>query len=135
MVSDAEELTCALYGKPRFKSVNELRFHLLKAKCGSEDKIANNTHVGISNMLPCSDSLREHVRRVAIWKRAHVTKPDAPNASTGHGWILKDNILEPLWTSGNMLSQQMLDILDTHEDEECSNADSDMERDEFERGI
>ena len=72
MVSDAEELTCALYGKPRFKSVNELRFHLLKAKCGSEDKIANNTNVGISNMLPCSDFLREHVRRVnyqvAIWK-------------------------------------------------------------------
>ena len=48
------------------------RFHLLKAKCGSEDKITNNTNVGISNMLPCSDSLREHVRRVnyqvAIWK-------------------------------------------------------------------
>ena len=64
MVSDAEELTRALYGKPRFKSVNELRFHLLKAKCGSEDKITNNTNVGISNMLPCSDSLREHARRV-----------------------------------------------------------------------
>ena len=26
----------------------------------------------------------------------------------------------------------MVDILDTYEDEECSNADSDMERDEFE---
>ena len=136
MVSDAEELTCVFYRKPRFKSVNELRFHLLKAKCGSEDKITNNRNVGISNMLPCSDSLREHVRRVnyqvAIWKRACVTKPDVPNPSTGHGWILKDNILEPLWTSGNILPQQMVDILDTYEDEECSNADSDMERNEFE---
>ena len=64
MFSDAEELTCALYGKLRFKSVNELRFHLLKAKCGSEDKITNNANVDISNMPPCSDSLREHVRRV-----------------------------------------------------------------------
>ena len=64
MFSDAEELTCAFYGKPRFKSVNELRFHLLKAKCGSEDKITNNRNVGISNMLPCSHSLREHVQRV-----------------------------------------------------------------------
>ena len=54
-----------------------------------------------------------------------------PNPSTGHGWILKDNILEPLWTSGNILPQQMLDILDTHEDDECSNADSDMERDDL----
>ena len=49
-----------------------------------------------------------------------------PNPSTGHGWILKDNILEPLWTSGNILPQQMVDILNTYEDEECSNADSDM---------
>ena len=135
ILSDAEELTFALYGKPRFKSVNELRFHLLKAKCGSEDKITNNTNVGISNMLPCSDSMREHVLRVnyqvAIWKRAHVTKPDVPNPSTGHGWILKDNILEPLWTSGNILPQQMIDSLDTYEDEECSNADSDMEREDL----
>ena len=52
MFSDTEELTCALSGKPRFKSVNELRFHLLKAKCGNEDKITNNTNVDISNMPP-----------------------------------------------------------------------------------
>ena len=50
MFSDAEELPCALYGKPRFKTVNELRFQLLKAKCGNEDKITNNTNVGITNM-------------------------------------------------------------------------------------
>ena len=52
MFSDAEELICALYGKPRFKNVNELRFHLLKAKCGSEDKITNSTNADISNMPP-----------------------------------------------------------------------------------
>ena len=136
MVSDAEELTCVFYRKPRFKSVNELRFHLLKAKCGSEDKITNNRNVGINNMLPCSDSLREHVRRVnyqvVIWKQACAAKPDVPNPSTGHGWILKDNILEPLWTSGNILPQQMADILDTYEDEECFKVESDMERNEFE---
>ena len=61
MFSDAEELTCALYGKPRFKTVNELRFQLLKTKCGNEDKITNNTNVDITNMPPCSDSLRENV--------------------------------------------------------------------------
>ena len=55
-----------------------------------------------------------------------------PNPSRGHEWILKDNALDTLWTSGNILPQQMVDILDTYEDEEWSNADSDMERDEFE---
>ena len=61
MFSDAEELTCALYEKPRFKTVNELRFQLFKTKCRNEDKIKNNTNVGITNMPPCSDSLRENV--------------------------------------------------------------------------
>ena len=61
MFSDAEELTCVLYGKPRFKTANELRFQLLKAKCGKKDKITNNTNVNITNTPPCSDSLRENV--------------------------------------------------------------------------
>ena len=91
MLWDAEELTCVLFGKPQFKSVNELRFHLLKAKSGSEDKITNKTNIEITNMPPCNDSLREHVRRVTywvvIWKRVHVTKPDGPNPSTVHGWV------------------------------------------------
>ena len=61
MFSDAEELPCALYQKPTFKTVNELRFQLLKATYGNEDKITNNTNADITNMPPCSDSLREHV--------------------------------------------------------------------------
>ena len=59
--SDAGELPCALYGKPGFKTATELRFQLLKAKCGNEDKITNNTNVDITNMPPCGDSLRENV--------------------------------------------------------------------------
>ena len=59
--SDAEELTCTLYGKPRFKTVNEPRFQLLKGKCGNEDKITNNTNVDITNVPPCNDYLRENV--------------------------------------------------------------------------
>ena len=61
MFSDAEELTCVLYGKPRFKTVNELRFQLLKTKCDNGDEITNNTNVDITNMPPCSDSLSENV--------------------------------------------------------------------------
>ena len=91
MLWDAEELICVLFGKPRFKSVNELRFPLLKEKSGSEDKITNNTNIEITNMPPCNNSLRDYVRRVTywvvIWKRVHVTKPDGPNPSTVHGWV------------------------------------------------
>ena len=46
-----------------------------------------------------------------------------PNLSAGHGCFLKDSVHESLWTSGNILPQQMVDILDAYkEDEECSNA-------------
>ena len=107
MLSDAGELTRALYCKPRLNELNELRFHLFKAKRGSEGKLTNYTNVGITNMPSYNDSLGEHVRRssyqVVIWKQEHVTKPDVPNPPTGHGWVLKDDVLEPLWTSGNKL--------------------------------
>ena len=122
MFSVAGELTYALYCRSRLNELNELRFHLLKARCGSEGKLTNNTNVGITNMPSCNDSLREHVRRgsyqVVIWKQAHVTKPDVPNSPTCHGWVLKDNILEPLWTSGNKLLKQIVDIQDAYEEDE-----------------
>ena len=91
MLWDAEELTCVLFGKPRFKSVNELRFHLLKAKRHSEGKITNNTNIEITNMPPCSDSLREHV-----WSQLPSCDLEtgtcnktrcAINPSTVHGWV------------------------------------------------
>ena len=57
-----------------------------------------------------------------------------PNSSAGHGWALKDSVHESLWTSGNILPQQMVDILDAYkEDEECSNPLRYMEIDEFEQ--
>ena len=45
---------------------------------------------------------------------AHVIKLDVPNQSAGHGWTLKDSVHESLWTSGNILPQQMVDILDAY---------------------
>ena len=122
MFSVAGEVTYALYCKPRLNELNELRFYLLKARCSSEGKLTNNTNVVITNMPSCNDSLREHVRRcscqVVIWKQAHVTKPDVPNPPTGYGWVLKDNILEPLSTSGNKLPKQIVDIQDAYEEDE-----------------
>ena len=45
------------------------------------------------------------------------------NPSAGHGWALKDSVHKSLWTSGNILPQEMIDILDAYkEEEEYSNA-------------
>ena len=93
-----------LFGKPRFKSVNELKFYLLKAKRGSEDKITNNTNIEITNMPPCNDSLREHVRsqlpscdlETGTCNKTRCAK------SINSSWMLflKDDVLESLWMSG-----------------------------------
>ena len=56
-------------------------------------------------------------------KQARVIKLDVPNPSAGHGWALKDSVHESLRTSGNILPQQMVDILDAYKEaEKCNNA-------------
>ena len=136
LFTGAEEFTCVLYGKPRFQSVNELRYHLLKAKCGNKDGIDYTKNVDIGTFPPCKDSLTEHVRRVnyqvAIWKQALLAQPEIPDPSDNHGWIWKENILEPKWTSGNILPQQIVDVLDEQihpddDDDDDDDGDSDFE--------
>ncbi len=130
LLVEVEELTCALYGKPRFKSVNELRFHLLKAKCGNKETIDYKKNIDFGTFPPCKASLLEHVRRVnyqvAIWKHAHIALPEVPSPAENHGWVWKDDVLEPLWTSGSILPQKLVDILDEgNADTEDRNSDVD----------
>ena len=133
MLWDAEELTCVLFGKPRFKSVNELRFHLLKAKGGSEGKITNNTNIEITNTPPCNDSLREHV-----WSQLPSCDLEtgtcnktrcAINPSTVHVWVFwRMTFLSPCgWVVNPSITNRY--IQNSYEDdEECRNAESDMDR-------
>jgi hypothetical protein len=127
LVNEVEEVTCALYGKTRFKSVNELRHFLLKAKCGNTERIDHTKNIDFGTFPPCRDSLVEHVNRVnfqvAVWKRAHIALPEVPNPSPNHGWIWQDNILEPLWTRGDILPQRLVDILDDRCCEEDDSSD------------
>ena len=85
----------------------------------------------MARLPPCKKNLYPHTRRtnytVAVWKRAHINKPEIPSPSESHGWILNQNtsILEPIWSDGDILPQQLIDILqamdsDDESDEEIS---------------
>ena len=82
-------------------------------------------------MPPCQSSLVEHINRVnfhvGIWKRAHIQKPDIPDPTEGHGWTVEDGQIEPKWTGKNVLPTELVDILETLNQEKKENEDNEEE--------
>ena len=109
-----EEFTCAMYGRPHEKSVNQLRTNLLKEKCG-RTKLDPNLNFHMGGLPPCRDVLEQHVRRVnyqvAIWKYSHIQKPQIPLPTDGHGWHIVNDDLEPPWTAGSIMPPKLADFL------------------------
>ena len=64
-----EKYVCFLYGQKKIEKVNEAKSAIFWRKISQEHKI-----VDISQLPPCSDSLRKHVARAnyvaRIWRRA-----------------------------------------------------------------
>ena len=59
-----EELTCAIYGRPRFKSVDTLRFTLIKEKSGDGNELQIGRNIDLATLPPCRAALQQHIRRV-----------------------------------------------------------------------
>ena len=93
---------------------------MLKKKCGNSDHLNVSQNVDIASLPPCRKSLEQHIRRVnfqvAIWKRSHIANPEMPSPVDGHGWIVHEGYLEPLWTDGDTLPQELIDILEEVQD-------------------
>ena len=117
LLNDLDEFTCCLYGKPRVKTVNEMRFVMMNELCSKNDNNLDRLKVvDMAKLPPCRRSLEQHIRRVnfqvAIWKRAHIATPDVPSPNDGHGWTLLEGKLEPLWYVGRVLPHELTDIAD-----------------------
>ncbi len=114
-----EELTCSMYGNPRFSDINQCRLFKLKEKC--DDKLDPTNSVDMGSLPPCQDCLHQHTRRVnyqvAIWKQSHIPLPTTPEPTDGHGWTLEEGTLEPLWTSGEIIPPELVNILQETMDE------------------
>ena len=129
LVSGLEEFTCSLCGRKRFKSVDKLRYTLIKEKCLSDDgTIKFSKNVDLSVLPPCSKVLLEHIRRVnyqmCIWRRSHIPVVDVPSPSDGHGWQMVGGQLEPLWFEGDLVPPVVVENA-ADDDENPSDTDDD----------
>lgn len=116
-----EEFTCAVYGKPRLRDVNVVRYTKINDVC-SKGGVESLKNVDMSSLPPCKKTLREHVNRVnyqvAIWRSAHQPNPDIPDPEQ-HGWRLVHGHLQPVWFQGEDIPAQLADVrLQTGDDSE-----------------
>jgi len=117
LMNELDAFTCAMYGRPCTLSVDELRFLRMNELCAKDtDSRSTSRNVDIGTLPPCRK------------KRGHIANPDLPDASDGHGWTMCDGTLEPLWFDGDVLPQQLTDIVEeslTTSDDD-SNSDDDV---------
>jgi len=129
LINDLEDFTCAIYGRARVHKVDELRHIRIQELCAQEDQLHPSKNVDLGSLPPCRRSLEQHIRRVnyqvGIWKRSHIPEPDVPDVKSGHGWVLKDDKLEPLWYTGDVLPQQLIDIADDAVEPDSDDSDAD----------
>ena len=128
-----EHFVCLLYNKRTpTTNINTLRYlkfaERFKSKSGKPISSYNGTDMGL--LPPCRASPRQHVKRstyqTLIWLRADqamqcIPKPD------GHGWIIEDGRLTIKWSNGDLMPQDLADILVEKPDWEDQD---DMEADE-----
>ena len=133
LIDQLEEFTCAICGRPRVHKVKELRHIRIKELCAKEDQLNPSKNVDLGSLPPCRRSLEQHIRRVnfqvGVRKRTEIPKPSIPDVKCGHGWVVTDGKLEPLWYMGEVLPQKLIDIVDEsmNSDEDSELEDSDAE--------
>lgn len=64
LLDELDEFTCTIFGYPRFKSVNELRHHLIIKKCGDTNILDSSKNIGLGGIPVCRAVLDEHCHRV-----------------------------------------------------------------------
>ena len=129
MMSAAEEYVCALYGKPKLKSVNDARCEIFWDRYEKKKKI-----VELCMLPPCSANLRFHLKRsnyVAKIMRSTSLKTSADDYAN-HGWTETG---EPVWAS-EYIPENIKDILsessanDNDEDKELLEDEENEDKDE-----
>lgn len=130
-----EEFTCAMYGKPRYASVDALRFTALKDKCGGPDSHINfDRNIDLSKLPPCREALRQHIRRVnfqvGIWKAANIPQPLIPEATERHGWKMLHGKLEPNWFNGPLIPAGVAEDNSVESDDNRSFSDDESDEDD-----
>ena len=90
LMAAAESYVCALYGKPKFKNVNEARAKIFWDKYNKKKRI-----IELSLLPPCKTNLHLHVKRANhVARLMRTCSRFQNNEFAKHGWT--DNG-EPIW--------------------------------------
>ena len=119
--------------------MNNVSAKMLKKMVGEDQILNKSSKVDLSRLPPCKDSLVPHINRVnhrvACFKKANIPifekpKPNDPN----QGWIRNEKgELEPRWTTGSVLPQSLVDLIDdTAIEEEDDGEEEEVEFEEHE---
>ena len=129
-----EEFVCLLYSKNSgTNDINIMRYEKFLERFSAKSGTLITTYDGVDMSLlpPCRSALKMHVKRAnyqaLIWYMADHAAPNIPSPD-GHGWEVIDGQLEIKWTEGDLLPQELVDVL---VDEPDQNHEAD-EVDEFE---
>ena len=106
-----------MYGKPKYTSVNKLRYDLFMQNIRPKSGYVLSSFDGIDMSLlpPCQDSLYMHIQRANyqawIWNSSLERYPEIPSP-VGHGWVLDESDkLNYDWTKGDIMPQELVDII------------------------
>ena len=127
-----EQFVCAMYGRPLCSDVNKLRYMLFETRY---DVNAANKSFDIPNgvdlclLPPCRRSLEVHIMRsnyvAYMWRNAHVPHLQLPTA-VGNGWMeAVDGFITVQWTKGELLPEQLVDVLANNTAPNATNSDED----------
>jgi hypothetical protein len=121
-----ERFVCHMYGKPAQCDTNKLRVEMF---CSRYDVQSDNGKftvpdgLDVSLLPPCQSSLVMHAKRANyvahIWRNSHVAYPNIPTPE-GYGWKCNaEGCLQIQWSEGDIMPQQLIDVLHTTTEEVC----------------
>ena len=126
-----------MYGKPTFIDVNSLRYETFKRRYepkASKTAFTLQNGIDLSLLPPCKSSLHMHCLgsnyQAYIWKNTHNADITLPSPA-GNGWEESCEsvhfTLSVKWTDGDVMPQQLVDILASTETQPRNNITEELE--------
>ena len=127
--NEIEKYVCAIYGRKRLASVDEVRLELfLKKYKPKESKlISNMKKFDGSQLPPCSSVLKEKIKRTkyitGVWlSSVFLSPPD--RSPLDYGWIIQHQKYQVKWFDGPQ-SPQSIDVIQAEREYDQEDIDTD----------
>ena len=113
--TETEKYVCAIYGRKRLASIDEVRLELFlkKYKPKKSKLISNMKMFDGSRLSPCSSVLKEKIKRtkyiIGVWlSSVFLSPPDPPPLN--YEWIIKHQKYQVKWFYGPQ-SPKSIDVI------------------------